>query len=265
MKRFAAFMLVFSMLFAIAAFSSADSSTELRLVFTAEGRVVKDLNGNKVNGALSDKIFSRLYSLTQNSKFDHGAVESSEIEVFLDEDGNISFGKQVLTAKDGTVYESSNAEAVVFDSSNRFTGCGTGESVLTVIDAAGQEISSSTVNVTAMTSGRNLVVNPCPKCGDNQYDRLHAMSCGHFSCEEGEVDHGSASCGKEAHFKCDGKDHGLCPNCLEPLCEGEHGAGVCKHIHTVEHSNLLYSASQRGMFRVVYCPVCGVYYIHQYW
>ena len=265
MRRFTAFLLVFVLLFCAAVFSSADSSSELRLVFTPEGRMVKDLGGNKINGAVSDNVFNRIYTLAQNGRIDTEGVASSEFEVFLAEDGSISFGKQILTAKDGTVYVSSNAEAVIFEHPNRFYGCGSGESVLSVTDAAGNELSSSTAKVTAMTSGRNLVVNPCPNCGDNQTDRLHAMSCGHFSCEEGAVDHGSASCGCAGHFKCDGKDHGICPNCLEPLCEGEHGEGVCKHIHTVKRSNFLLSASQRGLFQIVYCPVCGIYYIEQFW
>lgn len=264
MKRCAAFLLVFALLFSIAAFSSAEGGTQLSLVFTPEGRMVKDLSGNKISGELSNKVFERIYTLTSNNSFDLKGA-STEFEVFADEAGNISFGKQTLTAKDGTVYVSSNAEAVLFVQPNRFYGCGAGESVLTVIDGAGQELSSSTAKVTAMTSGKNLVINPCPNCGDNQTERLHAMSCGHFSCEEGEVDHGSASCGCAGHFKCDGEDHGICPNCLESLCVGEHGEGVCEHKHTVQRSNFLYSKSQHGMFQIVYCPVCGVYYIDQLW
>lgn len=265
MRRFTAFLLALTLLFCFAVFSSADSSSELRLVFTPEGRMVKDLSGNKINGAVSDTVFNRIYTLTSNGGYDTADTASSEFEVFLAEDGSVSFGQQTLTAKDGTVYVSSNAEAVLFEHPNRFYGCGTGESVLTVLDAAGRELSSSTAKVTAMTSGKNLVVCLCPSCGNNQTDRLHAMSCGHFSCDEGEVDHGSAPCGCAGHFKCDDKDHGICSNCLEPLCQGEHGEGVCKHVHTVRNSNLLYSKSQDGMFQIVYCPGCGMYYIKQLW
>ena len=265
MKRFAAFLLAFTMLFGAAAFAFADGGSELRLVFTPEGRMVKDLSGNKINGAVAESVFNRIYTLSSNGRVDINGVESSEFEVFLTEDGSVSFGRQTMTAQDGTVYVSSNAEAVIFEHPNRFHGCASGESVLTVIDAAGKELSSSTAKVTAMTSGKNLVVCSCPKCGDNQNDRLHAMSCAHFSCEEGEVDHGSAGCGCAGHFKCDGKDHGICSNCLEPLCQGEHGEGVCKHVHTVRNSNLLYSKSQDGMFQIVYCPGCGMYYIKQLW
>ena len=265
MKRFAAFLLAFTMLFCAAAFAFADSSSELRLVFTPEGRMVKDLSGNKINGAVAESVFNRIYTLASNGRVDTRDVESSEFEVFLAEDGSVSFGKQTLTAQDGMVYVSSNAEAVIFEHPNRFHGCGTGESVLTVCNAAGQELSSSTAKVTAMASGRNLVICLCPKCGDNLNDRLHAMSCGHFSCEEGEVDHGTAECGCAGHFKCDGQDHGVCSNCLEPLCQGEHGKDVCRHVHTVRKSNFLYSQSQDGMFRVVYCPECGMYYIKQLW
>ena len=265
MRRFTAFLLALALLFCVAVFSSADSGSELRLVFTPEGRMVKDLGGNKINGAVSDDVFNKIYTLAQNGKIDTADVASSEFEVFLAEDGSVSFGKQTLTAKDGTVYVSSNAEAVIFEHPNRFYGCGSGESVLSVTDAAGNELSSSTAKVTAMTSGKNLVINSCPNCGDNQTDRLHAMSCGHFSCEEGTVDHGSAACGCAGHYKCDGADHGLCSNCLEPLCQGEHGEGVCKHTHTVDRSDLLYSRSRHGMFQIVYCPVCGVYYIDQLW
>lgn len=265
MKRFAAILLAFTMLFGAAAFAFADGGSELRLVFTPEGRMVKDLSGNKINGAVAESVFNRIYTLSSNGRVDINGVESSEFEVFLTEDGSVSFGRQTMTAQDGTVYVSSNAEAVIFEHPNRFHGCASGESVLTVIDAAGKELSSSTAKVTAMTSGKNLVVCSCPKCGDNQNDRLHAMSCAHFSCEEGEVDHGSAGCGCAGHFKCDGKDHGICSNCLEPLCQGEHGEGVCKHVHTVRNSNLLYSKSQDGMFQIVYCPGCGMYYIKQLW
>lgn len=262
MKRFTAFLLIIALLSCSAVFSSADSP-QLRLVLTAEGRFVEDFDFNKVNGDVSSDAFERLYTLVGEGNIDLSGIASSEIELLVDENGSVTFGAQTLTAKDGSIYVSSNAEAVIFNKLNRFVGCGAGESVLSVCDRAGNEVSSSIASVTAMTSGKNLVVCLCPNCGDNQSDRLHTMSCGHFSCDEGEVDHGSASCGNVGHFKCDGNDHGICPNCLEPLCEGQHGEGVCKHTHTVKRSNLLYSKSQDGMFQIVYCPICGIYYIEQ--
>jgi len=263
MKRFTAFLLIIAMLLCVAVFSFADSSAQYRLVLSAEGRFLEDLSGNKVNGDVSAGAFERLYTLVGEGNIDLNGIVCSEIEVMLDEYSSVSLGRQTVTAKDGSVYVSSNAEAVIFTKLNRFVGCGAGESLLSVCDGAGNEISSSLASVTAMTSGKNLVVCLCPKCGDNQLDRLHAMSCGHFSCEEGEVDHGPAPCGCVGHFKCDGKDHGICPNCLERLCEGEHGENVCKHTHTVKRSNLFYSKSKDAMFQVVYCPICGIYYVDQ--
>lgn len=265
MKRFTAFLLVAAMLSCAAVFASADSTDELTLVFTPEGRMVKDMDGNKVNGAVSDRIFNKIYLLAEDGRIDLKGVKSSEFEVTVDENGKVTFGKQTLTAKDGTVYTSSNAEAVIFQQPNEFYPCGGGEAVLTVSGASGAEIAASTAHVTAMTSGKNIIVNPCPQCGDNQPESFHALSCGHFTCDAGEVDHGTAACGSAGHFKCDGNDHGICPNCLGRICEGEHGAGVCKHTHTVKSSNLMYSKSQDGMFRIIYCPTCGIYYIDQLW
>ena len=263
MKRFTAFLLVAAMLMCTAAFAAADSASELTLVFTPEGRMVKDMDGNKVSGAVSDRIFHKIYLLAEDGRIDLNGVKSSEFEVLVDENGNITFGRQTLTAKDGTVYTSSNAEAVIFQHPNGFYPCGAGEAELTVSNASGAEIAASTAKVTSMTSGKNLIVNPCSQCGDNQAESFHALSCGHFSCDVGEVDHGTAPCGLAGHFKCDEEDHGVCPNCLGRLCEGEHGVGVCKHTHTVRTSNFFYSKSQDGMFRVIYCPTCGIYYIEQ--
>ena len=263
MKRITVFLLIFLMLFCLAVSCAADDSAQYRLVFTPEGRLLKDLNGNKINGEVSDRAFERLYTLAQNGRVDLNGTASSEFEVLSAEDGSLSFGKQTLTAKDGTVYVSSNAEAVMIDHPGRIYGCGAGESVVTVSSADGTELSSFTAKVTAMTSGKNFIIDPCPNCGDNQSDRLHVMGCGHFSCEEGEVDHGTAPCECVGHFKCDGKDHGICLNCLERLCQGEHGEGVCKHSHTVKRSDLMYSKSQDGLFQIVYCPICGIYYIDQ--
>lgn len=265
MKRFTAFLLVVAILSCAAVFASADSATEYTLVFTPEGRMVKDTDGNKVNGAVSDKVFSKIYLLAEDGKINMNGVKSSEFEVLIDEAGNVTFGKQTLTASDGTVYTSSNAEAVIFQKPNSFYACGSGDSTLAALNSSGAEITSSAAHVTAMTSGKNLIVNPCSNCGDNQADTLHALSCGHFTCDVGEVDHGTASCGVEGHFKCDGNNHSICSNCLKPLCQGEHGVGVCKHIHTAKSSNLMYSASKEGLFRVIYCPTCGIYYIEQLW
>ncbi len=265
MKRFTAFLLVVAILSCAVVFASADSAAEYTLVFTPQGRMVKDTDGNKVNGSVSDKVFSKIYLLAEDGEINMNGVKSSEFEVLIDEAGNVTFGKQTLTASDGTVYTSSNAEAVIFQKPNRFYACGGGDSTLAVCNPSGAEITSSEAHVTAMTSGKNLIVNPCAQCGDNQSDRLHALSCGHFTCDVGEIDHGTASCGIEGHFKCDGNNHGICSNCLKPLCQGEHGTGVCKHTHTVESSNLMYSASQKGLFRVIYCPTCGIYYIEQLW
>ena len=265
MKRITSFLLVFAVLLCIAAFASAESGAGLTLELTPQGRAVRDINGDKVNGAVADKAFERLYTLAETGKLSSDGVKCSEFEVFADENGEVSFGGQILTADDGTVYSSSNAEAVIFVKPNSFRSCGAGEAVLTVSDAEGNEICASTAKVTAMSSGVNLVINPCPQCGGNQADRLHALSCGHFSCQQAEVDHGTAGCGLPGHFRCDGKDHGICPNCHGSLCVGEHGAGVCRHIHTVKRSDLMYSASQQGMFQIVYCAECGIYYIDQLW
>ena len=261
MKRLVSVLLAAVMLFAVTAeaFSDAAVSQNYTLYMDRNGKVVKDAGGARVSGKLQEKIFQKFYKLMQNVPVNWDKFDYAEYEVTVGDDGSVTFGKQTMGTVDGSSVVSDNAEIVIFETPKSFHAASSGETTITHFDFYGKELGASQVTVKAISTGARIISNICPKCGVDQGIGFHLMACGHYSCEVGEVGHGTGSCGYPGHMNCDGKDHSICLNCLQPLCSGEHGVGVCKHVHNWQFAGAGFSPDHKFWIVRTYCPGCGTY------
>lgn len=258
MKRIVSVFLAAVMLFAISAAAFADAGN-YTLYMDRNGKVVEDADGAKVKGKLQEKIFQKFYKLMQNVPVNWDKFDYAEYEVVVGDDGSVTFGRQTMGALDGSSVVSDNAEIVIFETPTNFHAVNTGETKVTHFDFYGNELDVSQITVKAISNGSKVISNICPKCGQDQGKGFHRMVCGHYSCEVGEVGHGAGTCGYVGHMNCDGNDHSPCPNCLKPLCSGEHGVGVCEHVHTWEYAGSGFAPGGRYWVTRYYCPGCDTY------
>ena len=233
MKRTISIILTLAMLLSLSLCAFAEDAEEAQytLHMDRNGKTLLDADGKAVSGAVKDKAVAAFYRVMNGVPVDWTTFNYDEFEVIVDDSDNVTLGKQTLSLLDGTFRTSSNAETVVFESPDKYHGCGDGEATLAIVGYDGVEVASATASP-EMNEYGTLVPNcPCTFCGENQDSSLHAMICGHYECEEGAEGHGAGACGTPDHMNCDGREHGKCTNCQKYLCSGKHGEGVCQHVH----------------------------------
>ena len=255
MKRFSAVLLIVVLLLSISAAAFADGERSFTMNVSRNGKVVTDENGNRVNGRTQQKVYDEFYRLMKKVPVNFDRFDSMVFDITIDENENVSFGKQVVNAKNGSTLTSDNASVCIFENQYSFHFTDNGETTLTLADFDGNIIETSNVTVKGSVA-RNI----CSKCGQDQGRKFHVMSCGHFSCEVGEVGHGDGECGVPGHYACDGGNHAKCYNCLQPLCSGQHGEGICKHVHSWEVAFRMYSGDNSKVIIRSYCPVCKAWF-----
>lgn len=258
MKRIVSVLLAAVMLLSVSAAAFAEESYTLYM--DRNGKIVKDAADTKIHGKVQEKVFQKFYQLMQGVPVNWDKFDYAEYEVTVGDDGSVTFGQQTMAALDGSSVVSGNAEVVIFETPQKFHAVSSGETAVTHYDFYGQELDVSQITVKAVSTGEKLISNICPKCGQNQEKNFHLMVCGHYSCEVGTAGHGAGACGVPGHMSCDGKDHGICPNCLKRLCSGEHGVGVCEHVHSWQFDGAGFSPDGKYWVTRTYCPVCGEYY-----
>ena len=231
MKKLAALLLALVMLFALALPAFADSAESVHHYTMKISGTVKDVyeGQEKTNVTVAGYVNAQLYKLLDTDMLDRSLFDTMTVE-FDYADRTYTAVQETLIGKNGFTYTSSNPSAVFIDSPTRYHASGLGESVISVTDHTGAAIDEFTVTVGGGENSRVLNAY-CSKCGKDMGTVPHLMVCGHFSCQDGTEGHGYGKCGIAGHFNCDGKDHGICSNCLAPLCVGEHGVGVCQHVH----------------------------------
>ena len=187
--------------------------------------------------SISGRCNTKLYRLLREPSHDRSQFDSMTI-VFEDTgDDYYTAKKQVVVGNDGYTYESSNPEAIFIDKAGRFHASGLGESVITVYDNEGTQMDSFTAKASGAEK-KPIVEAICSQCGEDMGTSMHILGCSHFVCQGDGVplDHVSGACGISGHYVCDERDHAQCSNCLGYKCYGEHGVGVCQHVHSWEYA-----------------------------
>lgn len=230
MKKTAAFLLAVIMMLTLAVPVFADGSVHhYTMVITRTTKETYE-GQEKTNVTTAGNLNAQLYKLLDTDMQDRSLFDTMTVD-FDYSDRTYTATAETLVGKNGFTYTSSNPAAVFLDSPTKYHASGLGESQITVTNANGEVVDSFTVTVGGAGSAKVLSAK-CSKCGGEMGSIPHLMVCGHFSCQDGAEGHGYGQCGITGHFNCDGRDHGTCSNCLQPLCEGEHGVGVCQHVHS---------------------------------
>lgn len=229
MKRTASLILCLVLLFSLAVPAFAEEGLTYEMEITRTSKEVYS-GGQRVHQPEAGECNARLYDVLDIDYHDRSLFDSCYL-TFEDTADGMVMTFQKLIGNNGYTYTSSNPEVVFLLSDGKLHATGIGEAEIVVYDATGTEVDRFMVTVGGGNRAK-VITAPCSQCGENQGSTLHRMSCGHFSCDGGAAGHGAGACGKAGHFKCDGKDHGTCTNCWSALCEGEHGVGVCQHVHS---------------------------------
>ncbi|MDO4982976.1 MAG: hypothetical protein Q4E35_05405 [Eubacteriales bacterium] len=255
MKRYIALLLTLIMILSLTAGAFADGEKNYTLYVDRNGKVLKASDGSRVHGKAEEKTVAEFYRLMKGVPVNFDKFDNMVFDVTVNDANEVSFGKQVVLGTNGCTYTSDNASVCIFENAGSFHFTDNGETTVTLSDFDGNAIATSAVTVKG-----DVAKNICSQCGEDQGKQFHVMSCGHFSCEVGEVGHGDAECGVVGHYACDGSDHGICYNCLEPLCSGQHGEGVCKHVHSWDTAFKMFSADNSKVIIRSYCSVCHAWY-----
>ena len=199
--------------------------------------------------ALGDEAQSRNIDLTV--EFERG------------EDDSVTAVCEEITDSSGLTAVNIRPQTVWLTDTATLTAVSAGRSEISFVNGLGDVLEKLSVRVTAGEDGILSIQCECPSCGKNQGSALHMLPCGHYTCSPGFVsgEHSVPECGYAGHCVTDSKDHGLCKNCLKPLCNGtEHGFGVCLHEHSwVQQSYKAPSAAADGE-SVSKCSTCGIIY-----
>jgi len=256
MKKIAAILLALVMMLALTVPVFADSTVH-HYTMVIDRTTKETYEGTeKTSATMAGNLNAQLYKLLDTNMQDRSLFDTMVVE-FDYADRTYTATSETLVGKNGFTYVSSNPMAVFIDSPTKYHASGFGESVITVTDASGAVVDTFTVTVGG--AGNTKVLKAiCSKCGADMGTVPHLMVCGHFSCQDGALGHGYAECGIAGHFKCDGKEHGTCTNCLGHLCEGEHGIGICQHVHSwVVCYGWGVFGNEWKQYPYYYCTTCG--------
>lgn len=260
MKRFISIVLALCLIFTLGAVAFAEESGSKVIVMKLEPDVkaFSYEDGSRISNDTREDALLLFHELRDGKGIYWGQLESGEVRFEEAADGELKMVSQYFITNEGLKVETSDPYVVFVDTDKRMHPTGAGEAYVTITDAAGNQVSSWKITVTGTSSGNFVLVNECPNCTKDQSDKLHYMSCGHYSCEVGREGHGDASCGYAGHYACDGANHGRCSNCQRGLCKGEHGVGVCPHVHTPVHFawDKVPTCTEGGVERII-CSGCG--------
>lgn len=227
MKRYLSLLLCLVLALGLAVPAWADGESYEMLITRTEKLVYRA--GQVVGQPISGECNAKLYDVIDLPLHDRELFDTVKLS-FVDTEDGLSMTAQELIGHNAYTYTSSAPEVCFLLSGTELLPTGNGEAEIVAYDALGEEVDRFTVTVSGGSSKR--IIAPCSKCGVDQGTVLHLMECGHFSCETGAAGHGKGKCAVTGHYNCDGKDHGLCSNCLSWLCTGEHGEGICQHVHS---------------------------------
>lgn len=168
------------------------------------------------------------------------------------EDGGVELLRAEAQLHNGLLLRCTNPGKVFIADSSRLFPVSEGRSLLRFYNERGEELMGLEARCVRAEDGGLAVQCICPGCKEDQGEALHALLCGHFSCDEEYegLAHESADCGIAGHCAAEG-EHQRCGNCLEPVCDGQqHGFGLCLH----QHNWVLIS------FYASRCASCGYEY-----
>lgn len=232
MKRSLTLLLCLVLAFSLTVPAWAEGESYEMVITRTEKLVYKA--GQIVGQPISGECNAKLYDVIDLPVHDRELFDTVRLN-FVDGEAGLTMTAQELIGHNAYTYTSSNPEVAFLLSATEILPTGNGEAEIVAYNALGEEVDRFTVTVSGGSSKR--VIAACSKCGLDQGRVLHMMECGHFSCENGAAGHGKGKCGVTGHYNCDGKDHGVCSNCLSYLCSGEHGKGICHHVHSWNYVN----------------------------
>lgn len=257
MKRILSIALLAAMLLSLGITAYADSHYTMYI----EGTEKTVYEGNQpASYTASGDCNTKLYRLLDAPSMDRSLFDSMTIDFVDDDQPYLTATRQIMVGNNGFTYESTNPEAAFFDTAGVYHATGVGESEMIVLNANGEELDRFTVKVGGAKKNYSLEAL-CSHCGEDMGESMHLYSCGHFVCEEGSTPmaHVAGACGRGGHFVCDGKDHSLCSNCLSYKCTGDHGVGVCVHVHSWFYANSAnYWPYWEPGIPMRICTTCGV-------
>ena len=237
MKRYLSLLLVLTMLLSLGVSAFAQTGDRYTMYIERTDKVVYQGTGRATLEA-SGNCNAKLYKLINTDMHDRSLFSTMSIDFEDVGEEYYKATKQVMVGNNGFTYENSNPEAVFLETAGKFYASGTGESEIIVYDPSGTEVDRFAVTVTG-AKPNYIIKAVCSKCGEDMGTTMHIFSCGHYVCQDGghPMAHASGACGYGGHFVCDGRDHAFCGNCLSPKCYGEHGVGICQHVHNWFYAN----------------------------
>lgn len=258
MKRFISMIMVIVLLASLSVAAFAEEGDRVIMDLEPNERMYSREDGSKVTYAEIEDILEVFNYLRHGQGMYWGQLDSAQLVFEQDAEGDWHAVAQHVVCKNGQKLVSSDPNVVFVDRANDMHPTGAGEATVTVYDADDNELAVYNIKVSGKSFSSFVLVNECSQCLEDQSDNIHFMSCGHYSCEVGREGHGDAGCGYTAHFACDGDDHSICFNCLKPVCKGEHGTGVCPHVHNPVHAgwSVVPNCAHGGVEYVV-CTGCG--------
>ena len=231
MKKYLSLLLALAMLLSLGVTAFAQTGDRYTMHIERTEKVVYQGTG-KASLEDSGKCNAALYELLNTDMHDRSLFASMTIDFEDVGEEYYKATKQTMVGNNGYTYENSNPQAVFLEPAGKFYASGAGESEIVVYAPDGTEADRFTVTVTGVKP-KYIIKAVCSKCGEDMGTNMHIYSCGHFVCQDGgyPMAHAAGACGYGGHFVCDGKDHSYCSNCLSPKCYGEHGVGICQHVH----------------------------------
>lgn len=256
MKKTMILLLSLVLLVSLAAPAFADAEGVSYEMYISRTEKIVYQSGREVGQPISGECNARLYDVIDLPYHDRDLFDTTTL-TFVDGDNGLVMTEQTLVGLNGWTYTSSNPEVAFILSSSELLPTGQGEAEIVVCDESGEELDRFTATVGYGNRARRISA-PCSQCGKDQGKYLHLLECGHFSCDGNAYGHAKGECSRTGHYNCDGLDHGLCSNCLSWLCSGEHGVGVCTHVHSWFYANSAnYWPYQEPGVPMRICTFCG--------
>ena len=238
-----------------------DSAGVITLTRSRGGTVISR-GGQAVYGALRAAAISTAEDYLAHGGGDWSVNESVSFELEPDDDA-VRAIKETMTALNGLTVVNLRPQTVYLPDSAALVPIGAGRAVISFKNSLGEQLQKLSVRVTEEADGSLTAECICPACGGNQGYALHMLPCGHYICaaDHDAAAHAVAECGIAGHCITGGGEHGVCENCLKPLCTGNgHGAGICEHVHSwVQQSYTAATAEAAGQ-TVSRCSTCGITY-----
>ena len=244
-----------------AAWLNPESVQRLKALIQSSGITVT-LGDETLWGEERARVTGFISTLSQGLNPDWTKTDKLTLEFeFLGEDA-ITLTDITLRSRDGLSLSLSYSETLWPVSAAELIAVSEGRGSIAFSNDSGESLCRMNYVCNKDETGALLLSCPCSKCGENQGGALHYLSCGHYSClvAEGE-EHAIPPCETAGHCKSDGKEHKICSNCRQPVCNGlEHGYGLCIHEHNwMTYARTPASAAADGTISNR-CSSCGAEY-----